>query len=168
MINPISILVAELDKLDPKPTILYGTWEEISQQLAMSGISSVSPSGRYPAILIPIGYEYNYGDSIIHEVEVLKIPMYLIVDTAPNKSLTQRYETTYKNTLYPLAEKIEQRLLKSNKFDMSVTGMNNEIKKTVRELPFDTRTNKEQNKIKDIVDCLELTYDSLKIKNINI
>lgn len=168
MINPILILIAELEKLDPKPTILLGSWEEISSQLSTIGISGVLPSGRYPAIVIPIGFEYAFGTSIINEAEISDIPMYLITDTRANVNLTTRYSSTYGTILYPLAEKLEQRLIKSNKFDIWVKDMNNEISKKVTEHPFDIKGTKDQNRVKEVVDCLEIRYDKIKIKNTNV
>lgn len=168
MINPITILSTELAKITPQPTILLGSWDEISAQLAMVGLSGIMPSGRYPAILIPIGYEYEYGTSITHECEIENIPIYLITDTASNKTLSARYSSTYESVLYPLVETIEEILIKCNKFSMSVDGRNNKVSRKIVEHPYDIKANKDQNKVKDIVDCLELRYPSLKLKNINI
>lgn len=166
MINPITILIDVLTDVQNPPRVIVGSWEEIAYNIASNGIGG-STSTVYPIIVIPTGYKYNYGNSLIHECIIDDMPIYLLVDTKSDVELRYRYDSVYKETLYPFAERVEKIILKSNKIDLHEKGMNQEIKKTIKEFPFDMRRKSDQNKLKDIVDCLELTYNTIRIKKIN-
>ena len=163
MTNPIQILKSVITGYSSPISVYLGSWEEIAYNMQMNGITN---NTIYPAIVIPLGYKYNFGESLIYECIIKDLPIYFLTSTKSDENLDNRYNSTYNGVLYPLVDKFEMIVQKSNKFDLHVKGMNQEIKRVVTEYPFDTKRKSDQNQIKDIVDCLAVKYESIALKKI--
>ena len=163
MTNPIQLLKHVITSYANPIPVYLGSWEEIAYNMQMKGVSN---SQIYPAIVIPLGYKYSFGESLIHECVIKDLPVYFLTSTKSDENIDNRYNATYNGILYPLVDKFESIILKSNKFDLHVKGMNQEIKRVVTEFPFDSKMKTDQNKLKDIVDCLEVKYESIALKKI--
>ena len=93
-----------INNLSPKPKFFFGDWLQISNDIIQKGSSRALSATIYPVILLHSDFkEDNTG-----KIPIIDPTLYIINRSVSSDLISndERFETTFKPILYPLADKI--------------------------------------------------------------
>ena len=139
------------------PNFYYGYWPEVANILAIKSQNSYA----FPAIILhanipdKAGADYRYSKEISPSI-------YIVSQTKPTYSGIDRIENIYKPILYPIYERLIQEVKNSKYFNLIENGREI-VPHNVSDLLYLNSEAKNQNKLNDFVDAIEVKFDSLKV-----
>lgn len=156
-----SIFEDLVDNMTSNPSFSFGYWPEIHQELLLKGKNKANDGTKYPLIVMHSDFEEKRGEQnyILAEINP---KFYLITESKQNYTTAQRITLVYNTVLYPLYEEF-MTALKSSGDLISGTGLR-DFEHTKKDLFYLGSLNANQNKISDVVDAIELSFKSLKIR----
>ncbi len=146
-------------------TYIYGDFEETREKIMKVSLNKQKDGTRYPLILLQSDNNEQRKGVNPHIATDVTVRMFFITKSKIEYSTKQRDTEVYGKVLYPLMGRFFEALEENRYFLFNQTDLN-EMQHTVTHRYY-KRSDKEgtqQNKIKDIVEAIELVI-TLKIKN---
>ena len=158
-----SDIVARLNVLNtiPSKTIqfMFGSWQEVSNELANKGKSPSGKNFKYPVVFLDSGFtrtmfkEQRFEGSINPKI-------YILSDSKPGTSSTERLNTVYNLVLRPIELALVEQIRKESWFDFGSKGGHYLPEHTSQDLMYITT----KSQTADIVDAIELDFKEINIK----
>ena len=163
MISSINILRSVLETIPSKPLVKIGYWKEVSSDLALMGLDKDNDGKKFPLIIVNINATYEAGSTL--QIESFKnIKFYLIEESDQLTGTIERLSATFESTLFPLRDEMLKFMKRSGKFNMMQKNNLLQFERTEQLIPYINGESKDQNKLNEIVDCIEITFKELHIK----
>lgn len=143
------------------PFFYFGYWKEIASTLMAKKQTAYS----LPAIILHADYKSEDGETYLHKSDI-RPTIYIVVETNPKWSSSDRIAQNYEGKLRPLYNLLISEVKRSHSFDLWSSGKE-QMKHTYTELLYMGTEGKEQNKLNDFIDAIEIKFDGLKIRDFN-
>lgn len=149
-------------QVDGKPYFEFGHIKEIANTLRSK------PKDKYPLIILLLDVTSKF-QKLTNTFDYQNVTIYIVNHTEPNYSAAQRKSLVFDAVLIPIYENFIE-AIRENKTD--IDNRNNipfiEHSKTDRYFwGSSLNAGSTNNVVGDYLDCIELKFQSIKVKNIN-
>lgn len=163
----LSIIQDVLAKMPSKPYIHAVYMVDAGKELALKDIGIFKKESKYPLIIVNKNYEEILPKDKVCSVWLKNVRIYVITSkTDANLEYDKRERTVLQPLFNNLTEEVLETIKKSCKFNLTNKGHNTQMPCVVKRIPFMLTGGKEQNNINEIVDCMEINFEYLKVLNL--
>lgn len=157
-----SLIQSVLRTMPSEPFVLATYMNDASKELYQY-VSANKATTVYPMILLNKNYKDTEPQDNCSLVWLQDVSIYIIVSTDNTITYEQREADVFETILFPLKEELIKTMQRSFKFNFTNKGNNTMVLHDCTRMPYILSENVSQNKLNDVVDCLEVKFNYLKI-----
>ncbi len=144
-----------VDEIIPTTYFMFGNWNELCVDLADKAGSKTSQDQRFPLVFLHLDYREKIEKNKF--VTCDRPSIFIICQTDPKYSTSQRLELIYKATLIPIYESLISLMKRGAKFKKENV---NEINNTKGDL-YRLTVGNNQSRLPDHLDAIEIKFTDL-------
>lgn len=163
----LSIVQDVLLGMPSKPYIHAVPMVDALRELALKNIGVFKKTPKFPLVIVNKNYEETLPKDKVCSVWFKDVRIYVITSKTDSEF---EYDKRERTVLQPLLDVLTQEVLdtikKSCKFNLTNKGHNTQMPCVVRRRPFLLTGGPTQNNINEVVDCMEIYFEYLKVLNL--
>jgi hypothetical protein len=149
-------IVSKIKVNDIDVSFKFGYWTTVANELSSEGRSKILQDTRYPLIFLHADVT-EVSDSRQYVLGT-NPSIYIMDQTRKNWNIEERLENVYIPKLYPIYYELIRQIRKCKQIESTV-----DIHRSKKDLFYLQNIDPNQNKINDIIDCIEVKFNDLRI-----